>query len=83
MEFTEKDISIVRLGMQNLLITKRQILYLRYWENHSIEEIASMLDMSWDEVDRSIEEAQEELKEFCLNHPGFSLADYFELEETA
>lgn len=73
MKFTNDDISILRTGLQLLNLNDRQILIYRFWENMTIEEIAEALDMKWLEVDQAIKRAQEDLKRFCLRHPGFSL----------
>lgn len=73
MKFTNTDISILRTGLQLLDLVDRQILIFRFWENMSIEEIAQVLEMKWIEVDVAIKRSQEELRRFCLRHPGFSL----------
>lgn len=72
MKFTQEDIEILRAGLNILTLTDRQILVFRFWENMSIEEIGQSLNMKWIDVDKAIKSAQEELKIFCLRHPGFS-----------
>lgn len=71
--FTEKDQAILREGITRLSFIDRQIIINRFWENQTIEEIADTFQMSWDEVDQSIEKSQRILKAYCLTQKEFSL----------
>lgn len=41
----------------------QRAINLRFWENHTIEEIASKLRMSWEQTDQLIEKTLLELRE--------------------
>ena len=73
MRFTAKDIEVVRNGLNFLSFLERQIIIYRFWENQTIEEIATVLELSWSEIDEVINEAIEKLRAFCLEHPNFSI----------
>lgn len=74
-KFNKNDISIIREALRDLPIIEWHILYLRFWENFSILEIAESLEMKWEEVDQTIEKLLAELKEHCLNDPTFSRSE--------
>lgn len=78
MRFTSNDVEIVRAGMSHLTTCERQILIYRFWEEITIEEIAELLEMEWDEVNNSIESALLNLKHFCIGQSDFSLNDFRE-----
>jgi DNA-directed RNA polymerase specialized sigma24 family protein len=73
MRFTAKDIEVVRNGLNFLSFLERQIIIYRFWENQTIEEIATALELSWSEIDELINEAIEKLRTFCLEQPNFSI----------
>ena len=72
--FTLKDRSIVREGLAKLQAVEQEIVALRFWENNTITEIASILDLSWQEVEAHLKQALVKLQEYCLNHKKFSRA---------
>ena len=76
MRFTSNDIEIVRTGLSYLTTCERQILIYRFWEDKTIEEIATLLEMKWEEVNRSIESALKKLKNFCIGQSDFSSNDF-------
>lgn len=78
MRFTSNDVEIVRTGLSYLTTCERQILIYRFWEDKTIDEIATILEMKWEEVNRSIESALENLKHFCFGQSDFSLNDFRE-----
>lgn len=78
MRFTSNDVEIVRAGLSDLTTCEQQILIYRFWEDKTIEEIATLLEMKWEEVNRSIETALEYLKDFCIGQSDFSLNDFRE-----
>jgi DNA-directed RNA polymerase specialized sigma24 family protein len=78
MRFTSNDIEIVRAGLTYLTTCERQILIYRFWEDMTIEEIAILLEMKWDEVNRSIETALKHLKQYCVGQSDFSFNDFRE-----
>jgi len=65
--FTAKDQAILRAGINKLGLIDRQVIIYRFWENYSIQEIAESFDMTWNEVDQSINASMEKLKQFYLN----------------
>lgn len=78
MRFTSNDVDIVRAGLSDLTTCERQILIYRFWEEKTIEEIAELLGMKWNEVNESIESALINLKHFCIGQSDFSLNDFRE-----
>ncbi len=70
--FSKMDHQLVRAALRELSNDHRRAVYLRFWENRSIEEIAQTLGQSWDEVDDLLEEAFEKIRETCEEHQGFS-----------
>ena len=68
--FTAKDQAILRDGINKLGIIDRQVMIYRFWENYSIQEIAESFDMTWNEVDQSINASMEKLKKFYLAQKG-------------
>lgn len=64
----------------SLYFWERQILIYRFWENRTIEEIASFYETSWSDINSNIERLMGVLREFCINDREFSL---FDLVETA
>lgn len=75
MRFTSNDIEIVRAGLSYLTTCERQILIYRFWEDMTIEEIAVLLEMKWEEVNKSIERALKNLKQYCICQSDFSFSD--------
>lgn len=71
--FTFLDQAVLHLGLEELSSFERQLLILRFWENFTIEEISRLFKVSWSEVDETIENSFLKLRDFCLNHKGFSL----------
>lgn len=78
MRFTSNDIEIVRAGLSYLTTCERQILIYRFWEDKTIEEIAGLLEMKWEEVNRSIEKALKTLKQYCIYQSDFSTNEFRE-----
>lgn len=52
--------------LENFTPKKRLLIHLRFWEQRTIEEIASSLSTSWGEMDKLINEAIRELKGMIL-----------------
>ena len=78
MKFTSNDVEILRAGLSYLTTCERQILIYRFWEDKTIEEIAMLLEIKWEEVNRNIESALVNLKHFCIGQSDFSLNDFRE-----
>lgn len=70
--FSKMDHQLVRAALRELSNGHRRAVYLRFWENQSIEDIAQTLGRSWNEVDDLLEEAFEKIRETCEEHQGFS-----------
>lgn len=81
LHFTSIDHEILRLGLAQLSFTERQILTYRFWDDSTIEEISEILEMSWTEVDQTIDSSIIKLKQLCLNHEEFSLYQQNDLKE--
>lgn len=75
MKFNQNDIAVIREALRDLPIIEWHILYLRFWENYSIQEIAESLEMKWEEVNQTIDKLLIELKEHCLKDPTFSRSE--------
>lgn len=75
MKFSTQHIQALREGLSELPLIDWHILYLRFWENYSIGEIAEALDMKWEEVNTTLDRLYVELKEFCLEHSSFRDSD--------
>jgi DNA-directed RNA polymerase specialized sigma24 family protein len=45
------------VAVSGLSAAAQRAIYLRFWENYEIEEIANELRISWDQADRLIENA--------------------------
>lgn len=78
MSFTSNDVEIVRAGMSYLRACERQILIYRFWEDKTIDEIATTLCMRWDEVNSSIDSSLAKLKHYCIGQSDFSSNDFKE-----
>ena len=72
MHFDEADYRILRKALNRLRERDAEIIFLRFWHEQAIEEIAGAMRMSWDQVDLRIERSLERLKEICLSDPYFS-----------
>lgn len=75
MNFTQNDIAVIREALRELPIIEWHIIYLRFWENYSIQEIAESLEMRWEEVNQTIDKLLIDLKAHCLNEPTFSRSE--------
>lgn len=81
MNFTNDDIKIIRRALKELQVIEWKILYLRFWENYSIFEIADSLEMKWEEVNLIIENLFVQLKDVCLKDPTFSKSKFMTLSQ--
>ena len=79
-KFSSIDQHLLRKGVLTLPFHEQQILIYRFWENLSIEEISRFLNLSWGEVDRSLEKSFRFLREFCLKQNEFSLSIFVQKE---
>ncbi len=70
--FTNGDYDIVNSAMTDLSLRQQKIVRMRFWEDHSVAEIASCLKISWETTYRELEAALAVLKTRCLTTPGFS-----------
>ncbi len=59
----------LRECLERLAPKKRLLIHLRFWEQKTIEEIATTLRASWGDVDKLINEAFRELKAMLLMRP--------------
>jgi DNA-directed RNA polymerase specialized sigma subunit len=72
--FTVKDHSIVREGVAALQGYEHSVVLLRFWESNTISEIAEILDLSWQDVEKYLSQAIVKLKKFCEAKQDFSRA---------
>lgn len=65
-----------KLHQSLLRLNPRQqiVIQMRFWEQFSISEIASVLGMTWEDVDKLIETTLCELKQRLENLNGNSIA---------
>jgi len=56
------DLKILRSLLPTLSLNEQNAIRLRFWENMSINEIATMLDLSWSAADRLIEDSIQKLR---------------------
>lgn len=70
--FTQTDYLIVRRAMDELPLTEKLAVEMRFFHNFSIKEIALLLDLAWDEAEVLIESALAILKERCMDNFAFS-----------
>lgn len=67
LEFREiilaNNYEILHSSLRTLKPQQQIVLQLRFWEEHSIAEIASILKTSWDEIDQLIESTLCELNQ--------------------
>ena len=70
--FTNGDYDIVNSAMIDLSQRQQRIVRMRFWEDHSIAEIASSHKISWETTYRELEAALAVLKTRCIANPGFS-----------
>ena|SRR5689334_20606711 len=70
--FSFKDHAIVREAIAQLQDDEQSVIVLRFWEKNTITEIASILDLTWNEVEQHMSQALSKLQKFCLETKGFS-----------
>ena len=70
--FTNGDYDIVNSAMTELSQRQQRIVRMRFWEDHSVAEIASSLKISWEATFRDLEAALGVLKIRCGENPNFS-----------
>jgi len=56
----------LKRALSNLPPKTQRLIYLRFWENMTIEEIAIEMRLTWDEADRAITVALANLRESML-----------------
>lgn len=78
--FTEMDYIILRNSLAQLSKTERKVIYLRFWENMTIQEIAKMHRMSWERVDNLIDETLLKLR--VLHEMSTSFAMHLSSQES-
>lgn len=57
------DLKILRGLLPALSLDERVAIQMRFWEDMTIEEIASALDLSWQATDRLIENSIQKLRQ--------------------
>ncbi len=60
---TDANISLLRILLPTLSRQARIAIQLRFWENLTIQEIAGLLEVSWDQADRLIEDSIQQLRD--------------------
>ena len=70
--FTPTDHEILKRAMLMLDWESRFIIEMRFWEFNTIEDIARLMSMTWDEVDQSLKTSFNKIKDYCVNHHEFS-----------
>ena len=57
------DLKILRGLLPMLALDERVAIQMRFWDDMTVEEIASALDLSWQATDRLIEESIQKLRQ--------------------
>ena len=70
--FTSQDHSIIREAMGELGEVERTLILLRFWERNTLTEIGQIMDLSFQEVEKRLNGAFEQLKKICLSQKDFS-----------
>ena len=70
--FTSGDKVILREQIKLLSRRQAKLIYLRFWENKSTQEIACEFRRNWDSVYRDLQVALGRLRRGCLANPDFS-----------
>ncbi len=60
---SEENIKLLRLLLPTLSQQARIAIQLRFWDNMTIQEIAGLLELSWEQADRLIEESVQQLRD--------------------
>lgn len=60
---SEENINLLRVLLPTLSQQARIAIQLRFWDNMAIQEIAELLELSWDQADRLIEESIQQLRD--------------------
>lgn len=60
---SEENINLLRMLLPTLSQQARIAIQLRFWENMTIQEIAGLLELSWEQADRLIEESVQQLRD--------------------
>lgn len=58
----KEQLEMLRELLQELSEPKATVIHLRYWEEMTIQQIASALGHTWSSIDSMIEESLEELR---------------------
>ncbi len=66
------DYSIVREAVSKLPQAEEAVVYMRFWQARSIQDISKELGLAWETVERLIQQAILHLKAECVAHPQFS-----------
>ena len=72
--FTAQDHAIVRQAVAQLEGYEHSVVVMRFWEKNTISEIAEILDLSWQEVEKYLAQALIKLKSICLGDSSCSRA---------
>lgn len=70
--FSEVDHHVVREGLKRLSEKDRDIVLMRFWENCTLAEIGSALQITSEEVESRLKASFVQLKEWCTAHPRFT-----------
>jgi len=57
------DLKILRGLLPTLSLDERVAIQMRFWDDMTVEEIASALDLSWQTTDRLIEDSIQKLRQ--------------------
>ena len=60
---SEENINLLRLLLPTLSQHARIAIQLRFWDNMTIAEISGLLELSWEQADRLIEESVQQLRD--------------------
>lgn len=70
--FPKTDYLVVRQAIARLPASQMKVVVLRFWSNYSLIEIARLMRLSYDAVERLLSQALIQLRILCLSDPSFS-----------
>ena len=60
--FTEEQFDLLQEALTYLSIMQRRVIYLRFWKNHTINEVSRIVGIRWQSTDQMIDSAVNHMK---------------------
>ena len=71
MTFTNEDKFVVLAAVQRLDQKSRLVIFLRFWDDYSIEEIAYELRLTWDDAQKLLNNSLLQLRRMIIFESSF------------